>query len=366
MAPWCHPPPGGQAGDEAAPWQHGDVTGWQGWGPPQAAWSAPAEVRPGVVPLRPLGVGELLDGAITTMRRYPGPMLGLAAVFAVVTQALQMVVVYVLFRDVAALEATVAAETELLALADALAQSIGSLLATAILTWLATVVLTGLLTVVVGQAVLGRPCTVGDAWRQAAPRLVRLLGLTLLVGLVVAAPVLVVAGLLLGTVLLGGEGTALAAVGLLALVAVPVTVWLYVRLAVASPALILESSPDGPPVGVLGALRRSARLVTGAWWRTFGILLLVTVLASVISSILSVPFVGASLFLSGTDPEAVPGLGALTLQALGGVIGATVTTPFTAAVTVLLYVDRRIRREGLDIELARAAGVVIPGRMPPA
>ena len=34
-----------------------------------------------------------------------------------------------------------------------------------------------------------------------------------------------------------------------------------------------------------------ARLVRGAWWRTFGILLLVNVIAQVLAGILSVPFV---------------------------------------------------------------------------
>jgi hypothetical protein len=323
------------------------------------------EVRPGVVPLRPLGVGELLDGAITTMRRYPGPMLGLAAVFAVATQGLQVLLVSVLFRDVEAL-AALDAEAGLAEVAGAFAGTLSSLLTTTLLTWLATVILTGLLTVVVGQAVLGRPCTVGDAWRQAAPRLLRLVGITVLVGLVVAAPVLVVVALLLAGAALGGDSTALVpTAGVLLLAAIPATVWLYVRLAVASPALVLESTPDGRPIGVLAAMRRSGRLVTGAWWRTFGILLLVTILATVISSILTVPFVFASALVTGLESaEGVPGLGSLTLQALGGVLGATVTTPFTAAVTVLLYVDRRIRREGLDIELARAAGVVIPGRTP--
>ena len=35
----------------------------------------------------------------------------------------------------------------------------------------------------------------------------------------------------------------------------------------------------------------------------------------------------------------------------------TIVIPFTAGITALLYIDRRIRREALDIELARAAGV---------
>ncbi len=42
---------------------------------------------------------------------------------------------------------------------------------------------------------------------------------------------------------------------------------------------------------------------------------------------------------------------------IGSVIGATLTMPVKAGVTVLLYIDQRIRREALDLELARAAGV---------
>ncbi len=62
------------------------------------------------------------------------------------------------------------------------------------------------------------------------------------------------------------------------------------------------------------------------------------------------------------DPAEGIGFGALLLIALGGVLATAVTAPFVAGAVALLYVDRRIRAEGLDIELARAAGVTIPGR----
>ena len=35
--------------------------------------------KPGIVPLRPLGLGDLYDGAFTAIRRNPKPMVGLAA-----------------------------------------------------------------------------------------------------------------------------------------------------------------------------------------------------------------------------------------------------------------------------------------------
>ena len=45
------------------------------------------------------------------------------------------------------------------------------------------------------------------------------------------------------------------------------------------------------------------------------------------------------------------------MTAFGTIVAAAITWPFTAVATALLYVDRRMRREGLDLELARAAGV---------
>ena len=41
--------------------------------------------KPGVIPLRPLGVGEILDGAISYIRANPGVTLGLSAVVITLT-----------------------------------------------------------------------------------------------------------------------------------------------------------------------------------------------------------------------------------------------------------------------------------------
>jgi hypothetical protein len=42
--------------------------------------------------------------------------------------------------------------------------------------------------------------------------------------------------------------------------------------------------------------------------------------------------------------------------ALAVLLTSIITLPFLAGVTSLLYIDRRIRREALDLELQRAAG----------
>ena len=41
------------------------------------------------------------------------------------------------------------------------------------------------------------------------------------------------------------------------------------------------------------------------------------------------------------------------ISTVGGVIVSTVALPFVAGVITLLYIDRRMRKEGLDITLAQ-------------
>jgi hypothetical protein len=378
---WAAP---GQAPGPAQPAEPGAApgaasvpsAGWGGAAPSAGAqwgWAPPPVVKPGVIPLRPLGVGEILDGAVTTIRRNPAPMLGLSAIVAVITQLLGVGLGYILFQDVADLQ-SLSPTASFVEVMNALAGFVGASAIVVIVTWIATVVLTGILTVVVSRAVLGEQPTIGQAWGAARPRLLRLLLLTIVYSLIWLIPLLVtaVAGVLLAAAGLDDGGIA-AVVVILSLVAVPVAVWLYVRYALSGPALMLEStsrSVAGPsrPIGVFGALRRSAELVRGSWWRLFGILLLILLIAGIISQVISVPFALPAFFLD-QSPSDSQFLITLVISALGGIVAATITAPFTAAATALLYVDRRIRREGLDIELARAAGLSIPGRtdvVPPA
>jgi hypothetical protein len=109
----------------------------------------------------------------------------------------------------------------------------------------------------------------------------------------------------------------------------------------------------------VASLRRSRELVRGALGRTFGILLLVNVIAQLLAGILSVPFSVVNFLVSFLTCDGINVYSILPLMvtSLGTIVAAAVTWPFTAVATALLYVDRRIRREALDLELARAAGV---------
>ncbi len=75
---------------------------------------------------------------------------------------------------------------------------------------------------------------------------------------------------------------------------------------------------------------------------------------------LTVPGVPVSGFYGAANPDdplAAAGFAPLQLVITGisSIVAATIVYPFWAGVTSLLYIDLRMRREGLDVELARAA-----------
>lgn len=323
------PSPEPDAGRSAPPPWSSPGPGWapQGWGPPPAP-------KPGVVRLQPMGVGEILEGAISTIRTHPTILLGGSAVVAVLTQILLLPV-----NAVALSGARGGAGS----LTSVLASSVSSLVSAVV-----TLLLSGLFAVTVGRAVLGQGVTPREAWRLTRPRLPALLGATSL--LLAALVALVALALAPGLVVAAAGASLVATVPLLllgGLAGFAGVAYLYASYALAPAAAVLEREP------ARAALRRSRRLVTGSWWRTFGILLLAQVLAGVLAAILSAPFsigvVRAALSGGAVGPVA------LGLSTLGATLAATVTWPFLAAVTTLLYLDLRMRRERLDVTLARAA-----------
>lgn len=346
---WATPgsstPPPGWSVDQPAPAP--TATSWAPgpWGTPYAPPPAP---RPGIIPLRPLGVGELLDGAFAAIRRYPRPTLGLAACVMLVVTVIQVLTQWYLLSG---LEAP--APNEKLSQATDYGARFGTATAiggVAIL--FATLVLTGLITAVIGEAVLGKPVSAADAWRRLRPLLWRLIGVSLLsalLWLVAGVP-----GLVLCVVGAGVGSTAVFVLGLLVALAGVVYVWALLALAPA--ALVLERQT------VRGALRRSRLLVKGSWWRVFGVLVLAAFIAAVVSGIISLPFglAGGGITSIGGRTSAVT-LAQLVVSGIGSLVASTIVRPFSAGVAALLYIDRRIRAEALDVTLVRATAQPPPG-----
>jgi hypothetical protein len=259
-----------------------------------------------VIPLRPLAVGEVLDGAFASIRMNPKAMLGLSFVV-------------VLFGQVAILGINLAVRD-----ASTGTRLLGAL-ATGVVALLQSSIVTGAIIIVIGEAVLGTRISPAEALRRLEGRIWKLVGLGLLVGLLVV----------LATILLIIPG-----------------IYLAVSLLFATPAFVLEKTT------VSEALSRSRELVRGAWWRTFGIALLGYLVALVIGGVIEIPFLliaGSSAGVFSTTASTDVSTSSEIVLAVGRIIGGTFTTPMIAGTIALMYIDRRIRREGLDLALAQTA-----------
>ena len=172
-----------------------------------------------------------------------------------------------------------------------------------------------------------------------------LLGVAVIVPLAAAVVVLALLHLTPVAVLIGVLG----GIG-----AVVFEILLVIRLSLTLPAVVLER------ISPVAAIRRSWQLSHGSFWRLFGILVLTGIIVAVAADVLAIPFTilgavigggSAGLLGAATTTSAA----ALIIGAIGSILAATVTRPISAGVTVLLYVDLRMRREGLDLTLRDAA-----------
>ncbi|MGK3108372.1 hypothetical protein [Streptomyces sp. WAC05858] len=328
-----------------------------GWGTGRRQPPAP---RPGVIPLRPLAVSEILDGAVAIMRAHWRTVLGISLIVSIVTQGLITAATGLWFNDARGNESNVLDDPD--ATVSQAMRSVGAALGdsgvTLLLGVLGTIVTTALLTVVTARAVLGRSASTKEAWNGARPHLLQLCGLLLLIPIIAVGVIAagMTPGLLLAFAGVNSEGAALASLGGFA--AAGVAAWLWVRFSLAPPALMLEKQ------GIIKALRRSFKLVRGAWGRVFGIQLLAVVMVFIVGAIVEIPTSLIAMVIGGDNAmdwlsgESVSvSWTFLVVVGVGGVLSSTITFPISAGVTALLYMDQRIRREALDLELARAAGM---------
>jgi hypothetical protein len=311
--------------------------------------------------LRPLTIGDILDGAFTAIRWNPKTILGSSAIVAAISNVLLGIITYLLERDLLTQVSLNSGQVNTGQAPDAsqVAGFLGYVLAfggaTLIFTILTNAILTGVLTVAIGQGVLGKKETLGSAWRATWPRFWALLGAVLLPGLIALGGALLVVLLLtllafgLASAHLAGLGIFLAVVG--GLTAVVFAIIISIRWYLTIPAVMLEG------VGPIRGMGRSWRLVRRSWWRTWWIGFLASLIAGIASAVIKLPLglaVGAaSLSVNGQQPHV--SLLAVTVTSIGGIIASTLTTPLIAGVTVLIYADLRMRREGMDITLQAAA-----------
>lgn len=256
------------------------------------------------VPLRPMTALDIVDGGMAALRSAPGTLLALSAAIAL---PIDLISIVARRGDLGGGTGIVAA---LRRAGDARAGSGVELLWRYPLQWVVHIVLA----VAVGSVVLGwylgREVTVAGALRRAATRALPAVVATALAHLLILA----------GTVVLVVPG--LLAVALFSVVA---------------PVLAVED------VGPIAAMRRSAQLTGARFGAAVGLVLLVGAVD-----------IALTFAITGLALVASPLPGSWVVDAALEVLAGIVTGPFVAAASALLYLDLRVRSEGLDIELGAA------------
>ncbi|WP_315912988.1 hypothetical protein [Arthrobacter sp. lap29] len=326
-----------------------------------------APPKPGVIPLRPLGLGEILDGAFQAARRNGKAMFGSALIFQLITVAATLLIMFLALGKFVfgMMDGTVFFDENNPADMDFLVSSLLgfsiSIVVTVFLSTLLQMVLQGALVVPVVRSVLNRKTTFGQMWQLTKPRIGSLLLLAVLYAAASLLAVLIYGALVVVLVIsvgsTGSDSAALAAVGLAILLSLPfvaVAVWIGTKLLVAPAAIVVEN------IGAFAAVKRSWQLTSRNWWRTFGVAILASIIASIIGAVITTPvsfIVGLIMGMMSVQATAEQALmqtiiAQVISAAIGALVGA-ITLAFQTGVMALIYVDLRMRRDGFDIILLK-------------
>ncbi|WP_045729758.1 glycerophosphoryl diester phosphodiesterase membrane domain-containing protein [Pseudarthrobacter chlorophenolicus] len=297
--------------------------------------------------------GEILDGSFQAIRRNPKAMLGAALLAQSLSAILAAVVTAVSATSAGSIEAWVegASPADLAGMGFGFA---GAILVVSILTLVISAVLQGAMVVPVARSILNRPTGFRQMWALAKSRAGALIGLAALLVAAVLFAFLVFGGV--AVALIAGTDRAAGALFLIPLVPafIAVFAWIAIKVMVAPAAVVIEE------VGPIAALRRSWQLTRGNWWRIFGMTLVVSLLVGVISQVVMIPVSLLTSFLgtvvsphggSGQDAGMAVAVGIAT-AVLGALVGA-LGYAFQTSVMSLLYMDLRMRKDGLDLTLLR-------------
>jgi hypothetical protein len=320
--------------------------------------------QPGVIPLRPLRLGEVIEGTFRTFRRYPATVFTLGVSLALLQSVIYISLFLLINRshfidhwntldpaDLSSWPRTWSGYSDI-----SPSWFIGWLIFATVLMLLTYVIGSLAYSHVGGEAILGTHLSAGDAWRLTRRQLGRGITLWLLVllislGIFVAGFAIIV--LLVAIMPVVGILIALVVYGVM----LATLLFVGVRLYLAPVVLALED------LGPRASITRSFRLARGSSWRILGYLLVSALIAVALSVVVSLPFnlIGG---LAGTSSVPTTS-GNLTLtdistvsiftQLLGNLVAAAVTLPFTYLFVTMLYTDIRMRNENLASVLSATA-----------
>jgi len=364
--PSAQPAPPPQYGQHAPHYGYGQPAPGYGYGQPgygqQPAWTPPP--KPGLIPLRPLSFGTLIGAPFQALRRNPKITVGAALLI----QTIPTIVVTLLVFGGAALLLSRVVNADSSDQSTLTAGAIGGSIVLGLLSVVVSAISAALLQgVVVGEVARG---TVGEKlrfralWNLVKGRIGALIGWTFLLTLAWTVTIALVILVAVAMFALGGPagiagGIAVVIVGILGLITL--AVWINTKLSMVPSAIVLER------LSLRAAVARSWRLTSRYFWKTFGVIALIGLIAYAVSQVVGIPFGVIGGLMGGifaptsmSDPNASELTQVLVSQlsvnvlasVVGAIVGAIMSVVQTSAVA-LLYIDLRMRKEGLDLELVR-------------
>lgn len=318
--------------------------------------------KPGIIPLRPLSIGDIYQGAFAAIKTNARTMFGFTAALLGVVLVISIGINYAIINLV--LPNYLSPSSPYAAVFTSLSGSF-SQLGGSLLQVLATVLLSGLIVVAVSRSVLGRVASSKEVWERTKSKFLPLIGLNIITSII--SGLMMIIGIVVFFVLLASvastaktdreflQDLGVSLVGLLILMVISALVssYLSIKFSVASPAMVLEN------LGVFAAIGRSWSLTRGNFWRLFGINILTAIITSMVAGIFGgiAGALGAIFVVVGSSsPEDV--IASLNTTYILIMVMSTIAQllilPFTSSVNALLYIDLRMRKEGLDVELRNA------------
>ncbi len=342
----AQPTYGAQPGYNAQPGASGYST-TNRWG-----WQA----KPGIIPLRPLTIGDLFSGAFEAIRSNPKVLFGFTIVIMLLVSLIASVSILV---SGLGYESVINAENDPQALqqttenfANALLLQMISNLVQWLSTFAGTSILTGLLAATVSQLTVGRKLTLSEAWAMTRKRLGSLIGSFALTALITAAPIVLWIVAVFASLVVAAEHRDLWWLSALAFFAIiPIFILMYffqIKLLFAPMCAVLEE------IGPVASLKRSWSLVKGEFWPTLGRYLLLNLIIGFIGGFVGfvIGLIGGLVTLAVTsDPSSPIGL---AISMFFVMLGSGLLLPFSAAFETLMYTDLRIRKENFAAVLAQA------------
>lgn len=358
--------PGGYPGAAGYPgagsYQSGGAYPGAGYGPGSNGAANFYVYKPGIIPLRPLSIGDIYQGAFAAIKTNARTMFGFTAALLGVVLVISIGINYAIINLV--LPNYLSPSSPYAAVFTSLSGSF-SQLGGSLLQVLATVLLSGLIVVAVSRSVLGRVASSKEVWERTKSKFLPLIGLNIITSII--SGLMMIIGIVVFFVLLASvastaktdreflQDLGVSLVGLLILMVISALVssYLSIKFSVASPAMVLEN------LGVFAAIGRSWSLTRGNFWRLFGINILTAIITSMVAGIFGgiAGALGAIFVVVGSSsPEDV--LASLNTTYILTMVMSTIAQllilPFTSSVNALLYIDLRMRKEGLDVELRNA------------